>query len=150
MKQRVSLRLLLVGALLLVCTAALAQSPGSLVGRVAERTLDNGLTVLVLPREGAPVVALQMTYRVGGVDEPVGKSGMAHVLEHMLFKGTRTLGTRDWEAEKPLLEEIERVGRALDRERRSGGDEAAVAALSEELAALQAKHRPLSPGDRPR
>ena len=122
MTQQIRLRLLVLWLALVAATCVWAQSPGSLVGRVTERTLDNGLTVLVLPREGAPVVALQMTYRVGGVDEPVGKTGMAHVLEHMLFKGTRSLGTRDWEAEQPLLDEIERVGRALDGERRAGGD----------------------------
>jgi predicted Zn-dependent peptidase len=103
------------------------------------------MKVLVLPRAGAPVVALQMTCKVGSVDEPAGKTGMAHLLEHMLFKGTMRLGTRNWEAEKPLLEAIERSGRALDAERRKGpaADPARVAALETELRSLEERQRPL-------
>ncbi len=122
-----------------------ASSSGSLEGRVAERRLPNGLTVLVLSRPSAPVVSLQMTFRVGGVDEPAGRTGTAHLLEHMLFKGTPTLGTRDWEREQPLLLAIEEVGRDLDRERRRGptADPARVEALARRLAELTTEHRPL-------
>ena len=63
----------------------------SLVGKVREHRLSNGLTVLALRRAGAPTVSLQMTFVAGGVDEPSGRTGMAHVMEHMLFKGTRTI-----------------------------------------------------------
>ncbi|MBE0618865.1 MAG: insulinase family protein, partial [Proteobacteria bacterium] len=77
----------------------LAGPRATLEGRVAERRLKNGLTVFALRRPGAPVVSLQMTFRVGSVDEPPGRTGTAHLLEHLLFKGTRTLGTRDWEKE---------------------------------------------------
>ena len=55
---------------------------------VSERTLDNGLKALVLPRSHAPVVLTDLYYPVGSVDEPPGKSGLAHFVEHMLFKGT--------------------------------------------------------------
>jgi predicted Zn-dependent peptidase len=116
----------------------------TLEGRVAEQTLPNGLTVLVLPRRGAPTVSLQMTFRVGGVDEPAGQTGTAHLLEHMLFKGTRTLGTVDWDREAPLLREIEEVGRSLDAERRAPAPDAErMAALAGRLARLQEAHRPL-------
>ncbi len=112
---------------------------------MVEHRLANGLTVLVLPRGTAPVVSLQMTFRVGGVDEATGRTGTAHLLEHLLFKGTRTLGTRDWAAEKPILEKIEKTGRALDAERRkgAGADPERVAELEARLAELQAAHRPL-------
>ncbi|GAB4255483.1 MULTISPECIES: M16 family metallopeptidase [Deferrisoma] len=135
----------LVGLGLLGAVAAWASPGGSLEGRVQEYRLANGLTVLTLRRGIAPVVSLQMTFRVGGVDEPSGHTGMAHLLEHLLFKGTRTLGTRDWARERPLLEEIERVGRALDRERRKGGraDPAEVRRLQEQLGRLQERHREL-------
>lgn len=56
---------------------------------VFERTLDNGLKALVLPRKHAPVVVCDLYFPVGAVDEPPGKSGLAHFVEHMLFKGTR-------------------------------------------------------------
>ncbi len=126
--------------------AAAAAAPGaSLEGKVAERRLDNGLTVLVLPRHASPTVSLQMTFRVGGVDETAGQTGTAHLLEHMLFKGTRTLGTNDWKREEPLLGEIEAVGRALDAERRRGpaADPARLEGLAARLADLQKAHRPL-------
>lgn len=117
----------------------------TLVGRVKERTLANGLTVLVLARSGAPTVSLQMTFLVGGVDEVPPTTGVAHLLEHMLFKGTQTLGTRDWVAEEPLLREIEEIGRQLDAERRKGakGDSQKERTLAERLAALQHRHRAL-------
>jgi zinc protease len=55
-------------------------------------TLPNGLTAAVIPMRRAPVVAHMVWYRVGGADEPPGLSGMAHFLEHMMFKGTTSLG----------------------------------------------------------
>lgn len=76
---------------------------------VDEFTLDNGLRVLTLPRPGAPTVSFVMQFRVGGVDEEPGSTGIAHVLEHMLFKGTETIGTTDVEAERALFEEMDLV-----------------------------------------
>src|SRR6516164_6189865 len=55
---------------------------------VVERVLDNGLRALVLPRRQAPIVVCDLYYPVGSLDEPPGKTGLAHFLEHMLFKGT--------------------------------------------------------------
>src|SRR5437764_5917730 len=55
---------------------------------VYERRLDNGLKALVLPRRGAPVVVSDLYYPVGSFDEPPGLTGLAHFVEHMLFKGT--------------------------------------------------------------
>ena len=55
---------------------------------VLERRLDNGLRALVLPRRRAPIVVCDLYYPVGSFDEPPGQSGLAHFVEHMLFKGT--------------------------------------------------------------
>jgi zinc protease len=55
---------------------------------VFERTLANGFKALVLPRSHSPVVVCDLYYPVGSVDEPAGKTGLAHFVEHMLFKGT--------------------------------------------------------------
>ena len=55
---------------------------------VFERVLDNGLRALVLPRRQVPIVVCDLFYPVGSFDEPPGKTGLAHFLEHMLFKGT--------------------------------------------------------------
>ncbi|MEE8172997.1 MAG: pitrilysin family protein [Alphaproteobacteria bacterium] len=53
--------------------------------------LDNGLQVVVIPNHRAPIVTHMMWYRVGSADDPVGKSGVAHFLEHLMFKGTDKL-----------------------------------------------------------
>ncbi len=58
---------------------------------VFERTLANGFKALVLPRSHAPLVVCDLYYPVGSVDEPAGKTGLAHFVEHMLFKGTERL-----------------------------------------------------------
>src|SRR4051794_28390204 len=55
---------------------------------VFERTMDNGFRTLVLPRSHAPIVVSDLYYPVGSFDEPAGKTGLAHFVEHMLFKGT--------------------------------------------------------------
>ena len=55
---------------------------------VRERTLDNGLRALVLPLRRAPIVVCDLYYPVGSFDEPPGQTGLAHFVEHMLFKGT--------------------------------------------------------------
>lgn len=74
---------------------------------VRAHTLDNGLRLLVLPRSGAPTVSFVVQYRVGSVNEPLGSTGVAHLLEHLFFKGTTTVGTRDYSAERPLLTEMD-------------------------------------------
>ena len=58
---------------------------------VYERVLENGLKTLVLPRSQAPIVVCDLYYPVGSADEPAGLSGLAHFVEHMLFKGTEWL-----------------------------------------------------------
>lgn len=55
---------------------------------VSEFMLDNGLKVVVIPDRRAPVVTHMIWYKVGSADDPVGKSGIAHLLEHLMFKGT--------------------------------------------------------------
>src|SRR6478735_7055795 len=61
--------------------------------RVVEFTLGNGLQVLVIPDHRAPVIGQLGGYKVGAADEPPGSSGIAHFLEHLMFKGTDTIPT---------------------------------------------------------
>ena len=84
---------------------------------VVERTLENGLRLLVLRREGAPTVSFVLQYEVGGVNEALGTTGTSHVLEHMLFKGTPTIGTRDVRAEMALFPVMDAVADSLVRAR---------------------------------
>ena len=105
-----------------------------LADRVVEQKLTNGLTILMVERHQTPVVSLNMTFGVGGVNEQVGQTGLAHLYEHMAFKGTRTVGTKDYEKERPILEEWYRVGTELEQRQR-------------ELA-RKSQERPASPEDR--
>ncbi|MBM3567044.1 MAG: insulinase family protein, partial [Alphaproteobacteria bacterium] len=59
-------------------------------------TLDNGLTVVVVPNPRAPVVKHMIWYRVGAADEEPGETGIAHFLEHLMFKGTKTRKAGDF------------------------------------------------------
>jgi predicted Zn-dependent peptidase len=77
------------------------------IEKVTEFTLENGLQFIVLERHEAPVVSFATYADVGGVDEPDGKTGVAHFLEHLAFKGTSRIGTRDYAAEKPLLDRLD-------------------------------------------
>lgn len=91
-------------------------SPG-LADRVVEHRLANGLTLLMVERHEAPVVSINATFRVGGVDEGTGHTGVAHLYEHMAFKGTPRIGTTNYEKEQRLLRELERLGAEIREER---------------------------------
>lgn len=101
-----------------LCLTAHAQT--NFAERVVEHRLSNGLRVLVLPRSQSPTCAFYILHRVGGVDEQSGRTGVTHMLEHMLFKGTTTIGTRDFEKEKPVWDEIERLRDEWEAERAKG------------------------------
>jgi zinc protease len=77
-------------ALSLIFTSAHAQTPSQTASKAEQFTLSNGLTVIVKPDRRAPTAAHMLWVRVGSIDEVDGISGVAHVLEHMLFKGTAT------------------------------------------------------------
>ncbi len=78
-----------VAALFLVSAAVAAETP-KFARDATTFTLDNGLQVVVIPDHRAPVVTHMVWYRVGAADDPPGKSGIAHFLEHLMFKGTST------------------------------------------------------------
>jgi predicted Zn-dependent peptidase len=83
---------------------------------IEEHVLDNGLRVLVLHREGDPRVAAKIFTRMGALNEVPGELGAAHFLEHLMFKGTETLGTTDWNAERPVRERMRAVEEAMIEE----------------------------------
>jgi predicted Zn-dependent peptidase len=64
--------------------------------KVISYTLGNGLKVLMVERHLSPTVSFYIRHRVGAVDEADGRTGTAHLLEHMLFKGTQTIGTKNF------------------------------------------------------
>ncbi|MGV3620902.1 MAG: M16 family metallopeptidase [Archangium sp.] len=123
-------------ACLVVSTGALAAEK-SLADSVHEIALPNGMTWLVVERPDAPVFTGYVRVRVGGADEVSGQTGLAHLFEHMAFKGTPRLGAKDWAAEQVLLEKIEKLGDRLAELARQGKRDEG---LSKELAALQKEH----------
>lgn len=110
-----------------------------LAERVKEHTLANGMKLLLVERHTSPTVAAWIRFKVGSVDERSDERGIAHLLEHMLFKGTKTLGSTNYEAEKPLLDRIEITANELllEKSKREKGDAARTAALEKELALLE-------------
>ena len=70
-------------------------------------TLPNGLTVYMTVNKDEPRIQTYMPVRAGGKDDPADNTGLAHYLEHMMFKGTEQFGTQDYEAEKPMLAAID-------------------------------------------
>jgi predicted Zn-dependent peptidase len=76
--------------------------------------LENGLTLLMMKRGTSPTLALYIKFKVGAVDETPEQAGTAHLLEHMLFKGTQNVGTIDFSKEKKYQEQIEVWGTKLD------------------------------------
>lgn len=123
--------------------AAGAAAAPSLEQQVKQYTLDNGLKVLLLPRHISPTVSMYIRYKSGAADERDGKTGLAHFLEHMMFKGTPTIGSRDYKKEKFYLRQIEETGEAVDREQRKGpkADQKNLTRLKTRLADLQKKHK---------
>jgi zinc protease len=79
-------------AAFLLAAALLTAVPGGAATPVLEGTLDNGLRVLLLEDRRSPIVSVQVWYRVGSRNERSGATGLAHFLEHMMFKGTPTYG----------------------------------------------------------
>jgi predicted Zn-dependent peptidase len=88
--------------------------------RVTQFTLDNGMKFLVLERHQAPVASFLTYADVGATQEVKGITGLAHIFEHIAFKGTRVVGTKDYAQERPLLEKVEKAYYALRDERRKG------------------------------
>lgn len=111
--------------------------------KVLKTKLKNGLTVLMLERHLSPTVSLYIRHRIGAVDEQKGESGAAHLLEHMMFKGTTSIGTKNFAAEKKILDAIERTGNTLDQEKRKGSkaNPKIISKLSSRLKILQEEHK---------
>jgi predicted Zn-dependent peptidase len=97
-----------------------AQNRSEFEKKVSEFTLTNGLHFLVMERHEAPVVSFHTYVNAGSVDDPAGSAGLAHMFEHIAFKGTESIGTTDWPREKKSLDEIERAYDELETERAKG------------------------------
>lgn len=109
--------------------------------RVKKHVFDNGLTVISMERSITPTFAAYIHYKVGSVDEVSGSTGIAHLLEHMMFKGTTTFGTKDYKAEEKILNELEYNYERLKEMRMAGGEDednnAIISKIESEIKRLQ-------------
>ena len=136
--------------LLTLCgTALYAAGFEDIEAQVREHVLSNGMKLIVLERHDAPVFSGHIYVNVGGVDEPVGNTGIAHVFEHMAFKGTTTLGTKNYQEEKTIMDEMDAVYDQLRSEWVKGdhADPEKLELLQAEFDALQEKGSEYSDGE---
>jgi len=130
--RAVRTRLWSVGALLMLMTAtAFAQDLASFEKRTSMRKLANGLTVIITERHDAPVFSYATVVNAGSAQEVPGITGLAHMFEHMAFKGSDRVGTSDWPAEQKALQRVEEAYAAYDKatHAETGRDEAKIKEL---------------------
>src|SRR6476646_5856423 len=97
-----------------------AQSIKEFAKKITEFTLANGLHFIVCERHEAPVVSFHTYVNAGSVDDPKGQTGIAHMFEHMAFKGTQAIGSVNWPEEKKAIDVLEAVDDHLEAEENKG------------------------------
>ena len=122
-------------AILALPFRAVAQDVASFEKQITVKVLKNGLTVVLCERHEAPVFSFFTMVDVGDANDPLAESGMAHMFEHMAFKGTERIGSTDYAKEKIALEKVEQAYKAYDEEDRKevGRDAKKVEALQAEF-----------------
>jgi predicted Zn-dependent peptidase len=123
--------------------AARPLAPSGLEARVREVRLDNGMRFLLLKRGTAPVFSGILRFGVGSADDPGGETGLAHLFEHLAFKGTSRIGITDAEKENPILEALDTTARELNAELDRGDK-----ADADRLKALRARMQQLQKDER--
>ncbi len=113
--MRVRQMLTALGASAVLLTAAALAAEEARVP-VREVTLDNGLKLLLVERHDAPAVAAGWAAHVGSANEVPGQTGIAHLFEHMMFKGTTTIGTRDARAEAVIMAKLDGLRSNMETE----------------------------------
>src|SRR5919205_1029330 len=86
---------------------------------VQEVMLDNGMRLLMVPRKGDPNIAAGWVARVGSINERPGITGLSHLFEHMMFKGTHAVGTKNIEENLKLIREMDAVRAQIREEERT-------------------------------
>ena len=137
--------------LLLILYAAALYAAGfeDVEQKISEHVLSNGMKFIILERHEAPVFSGHIYVNVGGVDAVIGNTGIAHVFEHMAFKGTTTLGTKDYEKEKALMDEMDKLYDELRAEWAKGNraDPEKLRQLQTAFVELQAEAAQYSDGE---
>jgi len=118
-----------------------AQDLKSFEQKITTKVLPNGLTLIICERPDAPVFSFATYVDAGDVNDPSGESGLAHMFEHLAFKGTSEIGTTDWAAEKVALAKVEAANDAYEAEylKPIGRDPVKLAALKKAFEDVQAE-----------
>jgi predicted Zn-dependent peptidase len=125
----------------LTVLAAPAQDLKSFEQKITTKVLPNGLTLIVCERPEAPVFSYSTFIDAGDVNDPSGESGLAHMFEHLAFKGTTQIGTTDYAAEKVALAKVEAANDAYEAEylKAVGRDEKKLAELKKTVKEAEAE-----------
>ncbi|NMC44349.1 MAG: insulinase family protein [candidate division Zixibacteria bacterium] len=108
--------------------------------KVTPFTLDNGMTFLVLEDHSVPVVSFVLTADVGGTNDPKERTGLSHMFEHLAFKGTSEIGTKDYKAEQKAMARLNAFHDQLRAEQQKlNVDSTRIAALNDSITAAQAE-----------
>ena len=100
--------------LLLLCSLSVPAQEAKVP--VREEVLDNGMKILMVERHESPTVSAGWVAHVGSVNEETGVTGVAHLFEHMMFKGSTTIGTTDWEAESEIMDRLDAIRIQMEAE----------------------------------
>ncbi len=116
MTTRLRLRILLLAAICGLAPIGRIEAAPKKGVQPRVHTLDNGLKLLLVERHEQPTVAACLIFKVGSCNDPAGTSGIAHMFEHMMFKGTTTIGTTDYATEKALIDKQDRLREKMNTE----------------------------------
>ncbi len=128
----------------LVFLAAFAVA-GEITLDVKEHVLPNGMRILMIPKPGVPRVVCHIYFKVGSINERPGITGIAHVHEHMMFKGTHVMGVTDFEKDAAIDRQIDELMIQIYREKywkADGGDKAKIDALQKQADTEIAAEKP--------
>jgi len=143
--RRLLSRVLLISLVLAIGLAPLAAQELSLAKQVIDRALPNGLKVLIVQRPEIPTVRCILAYRVGSVNERPGITGISHMHEHMMFKGTYSMGIKPGTLEKDTeynrqIDDLE-AQIVQEESKVKGRDDAKIIALKKQVSDIIAKER---------
>lgn len=131
---------ILLAVFVAVSSTISAQNLEEFEKKVTEFTLDNGLHFIIIERHDAPVVSFYTHVDVGGIDEPKGNTGIAHIFEHLAFKGDDYVGTTNWKEEQKVIDQMDAAYRSwLHESYKAKPDSNILNAKWDEFKALQEK-----------
>jgi len=124
-------------ASLAIVLPAVIWASSEMAERVVEHELDNGMRFLIFERHESPLVSMVTAVKVGSVNEVTNKTGLAHFLEHLAFKGTRTVGGVNYKEEEKALRELDAAFEAYHEAVEKGAAEETVEKLYKEFKTKQ-------------